>query len=222
MAAAINNAVFDWINIDKGPGDGVGDGETQKSRIDIKELCQQRTLLFRKPEDYFDPFASPVLFFRAAGSKVPAPVVPLSEMEELAQDERNEFLESLQSHAHPGGDAGQTVEAPAGVEVTRRSSRRFPSKSLALRLPRFRIEAEADSLLGDQAAELSRLLIKAVDRQHNGRSSRDWRAARLPRAAREDMVELEKVDGMGLWGRSPAGESRMRSTAHWLNGSLHG
>ncbi|KAI5369463.1 Putative alpha/beta hydrolase-3 [Septoria linicola] len=222
VAAAINNAVFDWINIDKNPGGSARDGKSQTSRIDIMELCRQRTLLFRKLEDYFDPFASPILFFRAAGSKVPSPVVPLSEMEELAQDERKEFLESMRSHALPGGDAVHTVEAPADVEVTRRSSRRFPSKSLALRLPQFRIEAGADSLLGDQAAELSRLLLKAVDRQQKGRPSRGWDTARMDKATTEDMVEVEEVEGVGLWGRSTSGTSRMRSTAHWLNEALHG
>lgn len=69
VAAAVNNAVFDWINIDKAADDSLKVGESHASRIVSSELCRQRTVLFRKPEDYFDPFASPILFFRAAGTR---------------------------------------------------------------------------------------------------------------------------------------------------------
>lgn len=219
VAAAVNTPITNWVDI--------GTDDSTKScpdQLTYWELHRQRNYLFRSPAAYFDPFASPALFFRAAGSKVPISKPPLSDMEELAELEKQDFFRSqLALSAVPNSYALGKSKEDSGLEVSRKSSRRFPPKNLSLRLPRFRITAGSGSILAEQSNELADLLVKAVERQNKAKFSsyRDRAGVGTSQLlAASDMIVHHEVNGSGLWDDTEDGRSRMRDTALWLEEAL--
>jgi len=61
--------------------------------LNTSALLKARNNLFRKPDDYFDTFASPLFNFRSAGVAVPSPPPkpPADEFAELSLYERDDF-----------------------------------------------------------------------------------------------------------------------------------
>lgn len=108
------------------------------STLSAKELVNARSTFFRLQEDYFDPFASPLLFFRTPTSDVPPDIDPLDEI----------FLESH--------------EIVRNVVKKRRSQRRYPPTSSSLRLPHCRVWVGEESVLRDQGIEFAESVARSI------------------------------------------------------------
>lgn len=118
VAAAVSNPIANWTEIDE-----IATADEQPSgvaspRLTVHDIRAQRDALFRKPEHYFDPFASPTLFLRSAGINVPktAQLSPLDDMDELAMLERDFFRDQL------------ALSGKGGTETAERDAQELPSK----------------------------------------------------------------------------------------------
>ena len=94
-------------------------------------FLKARGELFRLPEDYFDPFASPTLFFRTPSSALQAVIDPLDEL----------FLDIDISPEH--------------AMKKRRSYRRYPHQNANLQLPDARFLIGEQCALKDQSIDLA-------------------------------------------------------------------
>ncbi|KAF2772326.1 hypothetical protein EJ03DRAFT_201780 [Teratosphaeria nubilosa] len=225
VAAAICNPIVDWPGLQPKEHDS---GLTA-------ELLQLRGRLFKKPEHYFDPFASPILFFRSAGQAVPPPSAeaPLNDLEHLAFLERQEFyreqlaLSALSNH--------NSEPSTPETEVPRKASKRYPRASLALRLPMFHISTGAESPVKEQAKELTQALRRShlrqlaasdfgrkvlLDEEIDELDGEDREVELANRAAAESKAQLVVHTGLGLWGASPGGRARVTEAARWLRSVL--
>ncbi|TKA49022.1 hypothetical protein B0A54_01098 [Friedmanniomyces endolithicus] len=230
VAAALSNPLVDWVDF---KGDLAKTVTTASAPVAFKaasnalttELQALRSKLFRKPEHYFDPFASPMLFLRLPGGAIPAapPDVPTDDMEHLTQLNREEF---------------RYVSEPAQEEAKplRKTSKRYPSPLLGLRLPAFHIHAgKSSSLLFGQAEEFTRRLRQAHVRQAGelefGRKVLDEdeidemnESERREIAQREmearKKVQLSVSQDLGMWDASPEGRARVAEMAKWVSDAL--
>ena len=188
-AAAVGNAIVDWTSLfaaDNGSPASTDQGE--RITINAKHtaaktvlhgrgrLLSNNTLLhlrsnfFDRAEKYFDPFASPLLFFRTPASEVPS------------------YLSSVAAEK-------QSFEEDMSLPPSkkRRSHRRYPPAGSALRLPHMRIEVGAENELGHQGADLAEALRKSIrywEESSYGACDRD---ALLRR------IQLVKSEKIGLW-----------------------
>lgn len=197
VAAAVNNPIVDWVDLPAATAKQLGN--TRGMGLSAESLLKHRDEMFRKPEHYFDPFASPALFFRTSQYGVPEDIGRLSEMEELALMERAERLQDISILP------SSTQEDESGVKK-RKSSRRYPSKALGLRLPPFYITSGTESILSDQATELAHLLRKSFEREN--------KTGDLPDP--EEFVRSEQCAGLALWDDTESGRARMTKVASWI------
>jgi acetyl esterase/lipase len=235
VAAAVNNPILDWVDIEGTPNNSKTPSMTKLEPTTT--AVHLRNQLFRKPEHYFDPFASPLLFFRSAGRSVPPTPVeaPTDDLEYLAFLERGEFSREQQILSGLPLSGPESEDADPPNEVRRKASKRYPSTALGLRLPKLRISAGAQSLWKGQAKEFAQALKKSHLRQSKasdfGRkvllkeeievldkdSKREY-LARESEAAQEAQLCIEDV--MGLWDDSPSGKARTMATGQWLRDVL--
>ncbi|WPG98600.1 Hypothetical protein R9X50_00139300 [Acrodontium crateriforme] len=249
VAAALSNPITDWVGLDECAHSTRSSRRTQFAAPSLEtELSTLKTQLFPNPTSSFDPFASPILFFRSAGINIPTrpPDPPLDDLEHLSLLEREEFF--LEQHAlsliTTETHTSQPSTPNATPEPQRRkpkASKRFPSASLCLRLPRFHISSSfLASPLEAQAKELVHQLRLSVARQ-NGRASetfgrkvlqsdeeRDDCTRQLISEAEDCIRHAEyggqgtsktdrgKVERLRLWDDSPEGKRRVMDVANWL------
>lgn len=148
------------------------DGQTTGS------LLRLRDKIFPRPAKFFDPFASPSLFFRTPSIDLP-PTVNLLLVEPSSSE----------------------PEIPEPLVRKRRSHRTHPPLNSNLRIPRIRVEVGRENVLHDQGIELSQLMRRSVTlRQRTARSLEEGEADG------EDQIELLERDGAGLWGEKEAGD----------------
>ncbi|TKA42499.1 hypothetical protein B0A54_06949 [Friedmanniomyces endolithicus] len=225
VAAALSNPMVDWVDLDGDIAKAVTTASAPTANALTTDLQALRNKLFRKPEHYFDPFASPMLFLRSPGGAIPPapPDVPIDDMEHLTQLNREEF---------------RYVTEPAQEEAKplRKTSKRYPSPLLGLRLPAFRIHAgKSASLLFGQAEEFVRRLRQAHVRQAG---EQDFGRKVLDEDEIDDMSESEKSEiaqrevearkkaqlsvsqDLGLWDSSAEGRARVAEMARWLSDAL--
>jgi acetyl esterase/lipase len=153
--------------------------------LPASSLLSVRNTLFRRPANYFDSFASPILFFRSPGVDVPSPVLDSSSDEELV-----DRIPSIRRKVH----------------------RAFPPTGSSLRLPDMRIGIGNQSPLYDQSEELVLLLRRSIMRSHHGKSSRqpydrfdedsqdEDAVTQRALAEAERRVEFHVNSHTGLWG----------------------
>jgi acetyl esterase/lipase len=162
------------------------------SIIPVKSLNIARSRLFPKPASYFDPFASPILFFRSPGVDVPLTALE-AELSEL------DVFEKLKN------------ETPT---KRRKVHRVFPPTASSLRLPDIRISLGDETALYDQGEELVRLLRRSIIRTNEARASNqlafdrfeeddlsDLQKANYALAEAEKRIEFHVPSQVGLWGR---------------------
>ena len=155
-AAVLGNPIVDWIALDsalQADGDGKRPGKkgalappTKESQDTLslrKTLIRLRGQYFTKPEKYFDPFASPLLFFRT-------PRATISDL----------ITASEESEAEIG--------APDLVR-RRLSHRAYPPLGSGLILPRMRIEVGDESPARDQGLELVHLMERSLKKETEAR-----------------------------------------------------
>lgn len=220
VAAAINNPIVDWTTIHDCNWMPFKPTSKIHKFADLAwdDLAESRDALFRKPAHYFDPFASPIMFFRSAELEVPDCLEkqPLDEMEELIRFEREESVrEQLVLGAQP--DAMQPEQTRPAKK--RRVSRRFPSKALGLRLPSFRLESGSDSVVSGQAIEFAHQLRQSFERQRKpgpARSSSSSFEDDRGVDATADEVRHCWHPGLGLWDDTETGKARVLEAAKWL------
>lgn len=254
MAAAVNNPLVDWVAPEEdlditAPKSSLGKYGDQYAGFEIADLIRARGNYFPKPEGYFDPFASPILFFRTAGAEIPPDRrTELDDLELLSSIEREDFhrqqqllsgisTRSLQDIASGKEDNG-SQEQPS--PPPQKSSRLFPSKNFNLLLPSFHISTGNASPLSDQAKELSQTLRKSVIRQYRANSihsvgfgqkvlmdheaeqmDEEQRLAKQAEEAEADgKVTLGWSEGLGLWDQTKAGRKGLENAVGWLRERL--
>ena len=140
--------------------------------ISSASLLRARFTLFAKPEHYFDPFASPLLFFRTASSDIP----PERTFEDQFFDDEA-LLEFIKK---------------------RRAHRRHPPMGSDLVLPPMRVQIGEENLLRDQGRELVESIRRSI--RSGARDSVEVTALRESSAAAgEERIEVVQSIGLGLW-----------------------
>lgn len=166
-----------------------------------------RKKCFSKPEYYFDPFASPLLFFRTPGLEVPSEDPPCAKSE------------------LSGSGSGEETSI-----IRRKAHRRFPPTGSGLRLPNMLISVGEDNLLRDQGVELAELMRRSLVMHERllrrNEISDPWfyNRAQVNEGTRglneeaEQRVQLLKKPGTGLLGLKSPTERRkeMADIGNWL------
>lgn len=177
VAAALGNPIVDWSS--PLPFEGSDDSNDAFSRK-IKRLRHQA---FSKSEHYYDPFASPLLFFRTAAYELPIP----------------DYGTLFSSPAPPSLDGSKTVTPD--LIPKRRSHRKYPPAESNLRLPTTRIDVGLTSPLREQGMEFGQLMQRSVELYEC--EGREHEMQRTGAAQRAEVFERE---GEGLWGEKELGE----------------
>ena len=250
VASAISNPIVDWLSLDEVSESKKGQMAMKKLRSEdstiLSELQRLRYLrgrLFQKPEGYFDPFASPILFFRSAGIGVPPSPedTPIDDLEQLSLLERAEYYRQQVGIMDGNPTSSNGTIANNTLDLTmRKASRRFPSKALGLRLPQFHISTGSASPLRSQADELARSLRQSFVRQgknavpglsdfgrkvlmedeHDDLDEEQRAVANRQEADAKRKVELHVKEGLGNWGESVDSEASLSDAARWLKDKL--
>ena len=187
-AVAVGNPIVDWTNLFGGKS-GLAAPENAHNAtlhanntenphswcnqpLTVSGLSTIRSGLFRKPEAYFDPFASPLLFFRTPSAELPNEVY-----QPYLMDLKNE----------PEMD-------PIDQELVRkrRSYRKYPPTGFDLVLPHTIVDVGERWVLKDQGAELIEQMRRSFTRSENEASASD-------RCSFDRSFELCEKEDMGLW-----------------------
>lgn len=197
-----------------------GDG----SILNVSALLKARRDLFRRPEDYFDTFASPIFNFRTPGVAVPPPPPqpksPVDEFAELALFERNEFhrqqlkmsslSNTMQTHDHQEESTAESTKKP------RKSYRRWPNAGSGLRIPQMHISSAVTSPLSDQVEEFARLMQKSIVSQElkTIEAEGDDMAKEAAYMLAERQIHHRQPDSLRLWSLGQTHD--LRHIAHWF------
>ena len=162
-AAAIGNPILDWTSIfpsdrdivvdDIQPVEQGSDWGPKASNCEAADdlspsgLVSLRKRIFRKAEHFFDPFASPLLFFRTPGFDLPYPW-------------------QGQGFFKVGADQGHGSSSPdPDIHVIKRKRtyyRAFPPKASGMVLPSTRITTTDDFALRSQSEEFVAMMSRNV------------------------------------------------------------
>ena len=236
-AAAVVNPIVDWTFPDKSSNQDFDNDEVdfvdqdvmgkrkQRTKVSIvdswtafgregpiraSDLLSLRKRIFSKPEYYFDPFASPLLFFRTPGIDVPPEDSVLTD---------------------PDPSSPSLEEEPATKR--RKAHRRFPPSGSGLRIPKMRVSIREQSLLRDQSVALVDLMRRSIvlhERPNGDRFSDPWiydeeqvtRANDRASDEAEKRVRLVMEPGRGLTPTSSADEraEEMMELGRWFQDVL--
>lgn len=144
----------------------------EEGPLSVDDLLTLRKSFFTKPEKYFDPFASPLLFFRTPSSEIPRETSPNNSASNILEEE----------------------EPPAGLGKKRRSHRKYPPTGSGLLLPHMRVEVGKENGLRDQGIELVELMRRSYARSE----AEEAVSGKKIDKRTFDLVERE---GLGLWGK---------------------
>lgn len=174
----VRNGVFDWSQVvTSRPSSALNrlpatdEIATGRDVWDIAALHTLKTHLFTSPASAFDPFASPVLFFRSPGLSVPSyfpgttpSALPPKPDDPALLDGLSISEEELASlRARTSNSSGSTPENQSDEEVavSRRSALRFPPKDSGLRIPHSLFLTTSRSLSAVKAVSKKRGRAKA-------------------------------------------------------------
>lgn len=196
-AAAIGNPIVDWTSLSPAGDNGVALADlspketisTNASNIAPQWPATQhgqtlshdailhlRSRLFTRPENYFDPFASPLLFFRTPASDIPGDTALHQLLDRPAVKNAPRTEEVCSTHAKK-----------------RRSHRKYPPNGSGLRLPYMRFEVGIDNALKAQGKEMVEVLKKSV---------RHWEEESYGATSKEALsqrIQLLEREGLGWW-----------------------
>lgn len=190
-AAVVGNPILDWTDVfplgrdmveddikkvDEGDPNGMENtSAVNEGNISIPGFLTLRRTFFTKPDHFFDPFASPLLFFRTPCFELPyhSPWPPLS--------------------SGDGEDSDSSEPAEPIVLTRKRTYPRVypPSNNAELRFPHTKILLGKDYVLRHQGLELARQMQRS-DRQVRALSETERDVARRT-------VLTEEKNGLGLW-----------------------
>lgn len=184
-ALAVGNPILDWTALTRSDFNqnvlqsgifrkvgGLPKGANNES-LSANGLCDIREAFFSKAEKYFDPFASPMLFFRTPSSEIP---------KDAATSTEHSLLN--------GGPEDESPSLPLAKK--RLSARIYPPTGSNLLLPWTRVEVGKDYTLKDQGVDLVELMRKSF------RRSEVERTAEAQKAIRRNFEVVERA-GVGLW-----------------------
>jgi len=246
-AAVLNEPIVDWV-FPEDTGDESASEEdqlheltsrkfsTRKSRpssfhvntggsVSPSGLLQARRTLFRKPEDYFDPFASPTLFFRSPGVPIPPGRAdePLDEFAELAQIEQQDFyrqqmrLSALSGLSLSESSSEPEASTPTTVKpVARKSSRRYPRTGSGLKLPPFLLSCAQRSPLLDQVEEFSSLMVRSKIRDVEAEGSEMQYQHAIKQVERDVVCDVD-AESSKLW---ITGTRNLSASVDWFGRHL--
>ena len=176
------------------------------SALSPSTLLSMRESIFRKPAAYFDPFASPALFFRSPGADVPADPSRLTE---------------------------EPISANGSEPPTRRRKvhRVFPPATSNIVLPRTLLSFNRQCILWDQNEELVRLMKRSIIRSLASRDgpasesdeSEDDTSKAIGIAEAEKRIQTAVLDGpTTIWGAGKEAEWRphVEEMGAWLQNAL--
>lgn len=206
-AAAVGNAIVDWTSLfpagDNGIPPAVSYREATPERspnqcgpsLSHDSLLRLRSRLFTRPEKYFDPFASPLLFFRTPGCDLTSPV---------------DDIHARQAFDGPSADDSTTAHDASSAEIQkRRSPRKYPPRGSELRLPYMRFDVGIESSVREQGEDMVEVLSK---------SAKHWEddlSGGLDREAVSKRIQLVERNGLGLWG-----DDELRELGTWFGDVL--
>ncbi|KAL8951336.1 MAG: hypothetical protein Q9222_002701 [Ikaeria aurantiellina] len=159
-ACAVHNPIADWSTPFPPPQNQRG-----------KALTSLRATSFAKSEHRYDPFASPLLFFRTPAFELPPPPSPFASVMSPT---------SSQDKADAGSDL---------VQAKRRYHRTYPPLDSGLRIPKTRVLVGREFALKDQVVELAELMQRSVDLHEKDGDARQEEANR---------ISIAEFDGDGL------------------------
>lgn len=184
-ALAIGNPILDWTALTQNDFNrnapqvgffrkmrGFPTGANNES-LSAGGLCDIRESFFSKAEKYFDPFASPLLFFRTPSSEI-----------------QNETPASTEHSLLNGGPEDEIPLLPPAKK--RVSARKYPPTGSKLLLPWTRVEVGKDCVLKDQGVDLVELMRKSFKR------SEVESIADAKKAVKRNFETVER-EGIGLW-----------------------
>ncbi|KAI4126927.1 MAG: hypothetical protein LQ347_004803 [Umbilicaria vellea] len=158
--------------------------------LSAQALISARDTFFTKPEKWFDPFASPLLFFRTASTEIPTLEAP-----------------------DPGSD--RPLDLATLPVKKRKARRRYPPLHSDLKLPTIRIDVGEESLLRDQGVELVERVKKSSPSYMKQAVGWDGEWLATEQTLENDDVQLVRREGVGLWG-----EAELTEVGVWLNNAL--
>lgn len=131
---------------DSTPSDTLNSSSTVSTpgQMSVDSLLALRENIFSKVEKCFDPFASPMLFFRTPSSDLP-------------DRGSNRFPNDVLS-----GRTLSALDSGHTLEKRRRSHRKYPPANHRLRFPALRVDVAEQSVLKDQCSEFIELLRKSA------------------------------------------------------------
>ena len=136
-------------------------------------LCDIREAFFSKAERYFDPFASPLLFFCTPTTEIP-----------------NEATASVDHSFLNGGPEDENILLPPVKK--RRSPRKYPPAGSNLLFPWTRVDVGKGCVLKDQGVDLVEMMRKSFTRSEVERTDD-------AKSAVTRTFEVLEREGMGLW-----------------------
>jgi len=188
-------------------------------------LSAERDVLFRKPDHYFDRFASPMHFFRSPHAQMIQP-----EHEDMfASRQQIEPLDpDIQMSLDHYASMSQAPPELPYLARCRAYARIYPPAGTNLALPHWHVTTGDESPLLDQATELTKMLRRSVARQmlksYAGRTR--WQDANEKKMYGEKALERVQMDtrpGLGLWTHcedSQDGQKSIRSVGAWMKDCL--
>jgi len=187
------------------------------SVIPALTLSAERDMLFCRPDDYLDRFASPIHFFRSPHAQIPPPI----------PDDPDDLLD-MEAKFALDHYASFQARTPATLSRCRAYARHYPQASMHVKLPVWHMATGLQSPLSDQTHELAKVVQRSIVRQRlkaqEGRTS--WTDAsekqRYEEWAQEKVV-LQKYQGTGLWSSQdgdPNWITRIEQVGTWMKRSL--
>lgn len=153
-------------------------------------LLELRRTYFPNIEKCFDPFASPMLFFRTPSCDVP------------------DRGRKLFPHGPSIPEDLSAVTSGETLEKKRRSHRKYPPAHLELRIPTMRVDVDEGSALKGQCSEFIELLHKGASRLDGEATNEDLRDVNLK-------FTLLERSGFNLWDRK-----NLFEIGQWFNDQL--
>ena len=211
-AAAIGNPLVDWTALfpkgeDTMPVNRLESREPfPEPRITAQEdedflsihgLLDFRQSHFRKPEHFFDPFASPSLFFRTPSFDLPYTHPPIAGYDEPI-NESSSFND----------------EAPVIIRKKRFYRRTYPPLHSTLLLPHVKVTVGEDSVLREQGLDFVERM-RGSTRQEEEEKEEERPNAETPLNTTTPRFTAEHKDGLGLWG-----EKDVKDIADWFGDIL--
>ncbi|KAF2679711.1 hypothetical protein K458DRAFT_313603 [Lentithecium fluviatile CBS 122367] len=195
----------------------------ENSVIPTLTLSAERDVLFRRPQDYFDRFASPIHLFRS-----PHGMLLVPKDDDVSAPEQPDIETQLDiNHFQSIEAASSSVELPTLVRC-RAYARIYPPAGFNLNLPVWHLTTGSQSPLLGQGNELAKMIRRSVARQtlknRTGRSRwHDPAEKEYYEEYADSRVQVEPVEGIGLWTQqdeNPAWEEQVQGVGAFMKETL--